>query len=248
MMLETFTIRPAGDLRSSGKSFWVSATVPKKFVSNVSRRISDGRVLVRLPFGSGLLEVVLSFQMAALLMRISSRPYSFLQIVISSLMGTLICNVQLKRFNLVPCFSQFLGDGFSFLIVSARENHVNVLADQFTCRLQPQTAVTAGDQRDASICVLHGETPSPTSNQSKTHSRHFKYDPQSSYLTRGNEDPYPRRLIFTEDNEVNEGDPPPQVLLPESVPPSLPSLPSLKKCSWTWSIAASRPRSPPPSS
>src|SRR5260370_40896636 len=73
-------------------------------------------------------------------------------------MGTLICNVQLKRFNLIPFFSQSLSDGFSLLIVSAPENHANVSADQFTCRLQSQTAVAAGDQRDASICVLHGET------------------------------------------------------------------------------------------
>ena len=40
-MLETFTIRPAGDLRMSGNSFCVSATDAKKFVSKVSRNISD---------------------------------------------------------------------------------------------------------------------------------------------------------------------------------------------------------------
>jgi hypothetical protein len=34
---------------------------------------------------------------------------------------------------------------------------------------------------------------------------------------------------FTEDNEVNEGDPSLLVVVPESVPPSLPSLPSVKK-------------------
>jgi hypothetical protein len=70
---------------------------------------------------------------------------------------TLIGNIQLKRFNSMPFFSQFLSDGFSLLIVSAPENYVNVLANQFTCGLQSQTAVAAGDQRDASICVLYGE-------------------------------------------------------------------------------------------
>jgi hypothetical protein len=34
---------------------------------------------------------------------------------------------------------------------------VNVLANQFTRGLQSQTAVAAGDQRDASICILDGE-------------------------------------------------------------------------------------------
>ena len=45
MMLDTLTMRPACARRINGSSFWVSATVPKKFVSKVSRRISKERVL-----------------------------------------------------------------------------------------------------------------------------------------------------------------------------------------------------------
>ena len=39
-MLDRLTIRPAGDLRISGRSVCVSATTAKKFVSNVLRRTS----------------------------------------------------------------------------------------------------------------------------------------------------------------------------------------------------------------
>src|ERR1700733_2685459 len=95
-------------------------------------------------------------------------------------MGTLIGNVQFKRFNLMSCFSQFLSDGFPLLIVSAAENYVNVLTNQFACCLQSQAAVAAGDQRDASICVLHRENSSLNFIQSKMHCRHFKDDHQSS--------------------------------------------------------------------
>ena len=73
-MLETFTIRPAGALRMSGNSFWVSAMGAKKFVSNVSRRISGDTALTG--FGpEPVVEVWLSFKTPALLTKISSRPY-----------------------------------------------------------------------------------------------------------------------------------------------------------------------------
>src|ERR1700682_472014 len=67
MMLETFTIRPADDFRIRGSNRWVSATVQKKLVSKVSRRISIGRELVGLVPGTKLLAEALSFQTPALL-------------------------------------------------------------------------------------------------------------------------------------------------------------------------------------
>ena len=72
-MLETFTIRPAGAFRMSGNSFWVSATGARKFVVNVSRRVSGDTALVWF----GAKPAWLSFKTPALLTRISSRPYVF---------------------------------------------------------------------------------------------------------------------------------------------------------------------------
>ncbi len=72
-MLDRLTIRPAGDLRISGRSVCVSATTAKKFVSKICRRISGVTVGVVLK-PPGAPKSASSSATPALFTRMSSLP------------------------------------------------------------------------------------------------------------------------------------------------------------------------------
>src|SRR6266487_5764153 len=116
-MLETFTIRPAGALPMSGKSFLVNATGAKKFVSNVSRKISGDTALTGFGPEPGCRNLVF-LQHAGVINQNIQSPVLFGEVIVRLLMVLRSGNIKAQTFRGNAFVAKLRSCGFAFFRVA----------------------------------------------------------------------------------------------------------------------------------